>query len=517
MFRVRLARSNLGTPRQRLVVGLAAWIVYPILFLGWYDRFGVAFTPLAVLPLMITAWLFGLWPGVFASIALLPLHSFLFQIVGPPPPSPTGAPPPSSMYGPSILADLLLGGVIGFLSDLVEEVKDQIEKRHQAEASLRQAHDELEVRVQERTGALAQANQALEAEVNVRKQAEEGLRQRNLEAATLNELGNMLLTCRTTAEAYQVISEYAVKLFPGQAGALGIINSSRNLVEVAVTWGNYPPHEFAFSPDECWAIRRGQPHTVADPESHLICKHISRPVENRVWCVPMTAQGEALGILHLRAGALNTQTMPGERDSETENLQSLACSVAERIALGLVNMNLRDKLRNQAIRDPLTGLFNRRYMEETLEREMARALRRHVSFGLVMLDIDRFKELNDNFGHPAGDVVLQEMARVLGAQTRSEDIACRFGGEEFILVVPEIELPDLLARVEQMRQDIASLYVEYQHHAVRKITVSAGVAMFPQNGATAKELINAADGALYVAKRTGRNRAVVVPAEHTVA
>lgn len=517
MILIRFARSNPSIARVRVIVVLGAWVGYPLLFAAWYNYFGVAFTPLSIIPLTITGWLFGLWPGILGSVFLLPLHSFLFQMVGPPPASPVGPPPPSSMYGPSIFADLLIGGGVGWLSDLLEQVKKQIIKREQAEDSLRQAHDELEMRVQERTSALARVNETLEAEIGVRRRAEEGLQQRNLQATLLNELGDLLLACRTTDEAYPVVAQYAERLFSDQAGALGMINSSHNLVEIVVTWGNLPEQESVFSPDECWALRRGQIHTITDPTSHLICKHVRQPLVSRAWCVPMTAQGEALGILHLRAGPPNLRATREERDRQAEDLQSLAIAMAERIALGLVNLNLRDKLRDQAIRDPLTGLYNRRYMEETVEREVARATRRHFPFGVVLFDIDHFKDFNDTFGHSAGDAVLQEMGRVLNTLTRSEDIVCRYGGEEFVLVFPEIELPDLLQRTEQVREEIGKLDVQYQHQSVRNITVSAGVAVFPQNGSTTQALIDAADEALYIAKRTGRNRVAVAPRNETPA
>ena len=194
-----------------------------------------------------------------------------------------------------------------------------------------------------------------------------------------------------------------------------------------------------------------------------------------------------------------------EVESFTEAEERLAVTVSEHIALALSNLKLRETLHNLSIRDPLTGLFNRRYLEETLEREIRRAVRKNHPLGLIMLDIDHFKPYNDAFGHQAGDVVLREVGKFLRKSTRSEDIACRFGGEEFLLVLPEASLETTLQRAEEIRRGIKHLDVEFAGKVLGEITMSLGVSSYPQHGSTAEKLLATVDKALYQAKSLGRD------------
>ena len=194
-----------------------------------------------------------------------------------------------------------------------------------------------------------------------------------------------------------------------------------------------------------------------------------------------------------------------EAEGFTEAEERLAVTVSEHIALALSNLKLRETLHNLSIRDPLTGLFNRRYLEETLEREIRRAVRKNHPLGLIMLDIDHFKPYNDAFGHQAGDVVLREVGKFLRNSTRSEDIACRFGGEEFLLVLPEASLETTLQRAEEIRGGIKHLDVEFAGKVLGEITISVGVSSYPQHGSTAEKLLACVDKALYQAKSLGRD------------
>jgi len=189
--------------------------------------------------------------------------------------------------------------------------------------------------------------------------------------------------------------------------------------------------------------------------------------------------------------------------------QRLAQAVTENIGLALANLKLREALRNQSICDPLTGLFNRRYMEETLERELRRAERKQLSLGIVMIDLDHFKSFNDNFGHEAGDLLLCEFSHYVQNHIRREDVPCRYGGEEFVLIIPESSLEATRRRGEQIRQAVKQLHVEHRGRALGQVTTSVGVAIFPNHGSTAKSLLRVADAALYRAKSEGRDRVVV--------
>jgi diguanylate cyclase (GGDEF)-like protein len=187
----------------------------------------------------------------------------------------------------------------------------------------------------------------------------------------------------------------------------------------------------------------------------------------------------------------------------------MANMFAEQVGQSLANLRLREALRDQSIRDPLTGLYNRRYLEETLDREIRRAVRSEQLLGILMLDLDHFKKFNDTYGHDAGDTVLRDTAAFLTRCVRAEDIVCRFGGEEFVIILPLADIQTTQARAERIRSKLRELTILHQGKAVGLVTVSVGVAELPQHGMTPKTLLEAADAALYVAKREGRDRVVV--------
>lgn len=322
---------------------------------------------------------------------------------------------------------------------------------------------------------------------------------------------NLFQACRTADEAYGIIARYTQELFPADAGALYVLNASRNLVESVASWGKATVGEQTFNPEECWALRRGKPHLVEQPDSAMICNHLQRVPLVACLCVPMVAQGEALGILTLCKCGNNVETKKTAEAVTTFTLpeQQLAATAAEYFGLALANLKLRETLRRQSVRDPLTGLFNRRYLEETLEREMRRAERVSSSLGVMMLDIDHFKQFNDAFGHAAGDALLQDLGNFLGRQVRASDVACRYGGEEFTLILPDTSLEVIQQRAEMLRNEIKQVRSLHSGKSLGAVTLSVGVALFPLHGVTSESLLHAADAALYQAKRAGRDRVVV--------
>ncbi|HSW39292.1 MAG TPA: diguanylate cyclase [Acidobacteriota bacterium] len=337
---------------------------------------------------------------------------------------------------------------------------------------------------------LHEANQKLEIWVGE-------LEQRTHEMTLLNEMGDILRACLTTEEAYDVIVRVAQQIFPIKVGALYVIGTQRNIVESAAVWGDQELTEHSFSPQDCWALRRGRAHWVENNRSGLICRHVHHPSEDGYLCIPMMAQGEALGVLHL---------MQPDKVKMTESKQRLAVTMSEHIAMALSNLRLHETLRSQSIRDPLTGLFNRRFMEESLELEIRRASRNQRPLGMIMIDLDHFKYFNDNFGHEAGDLLLKELGTLLRGNIRGEDIACRYGGEEFTLILPEGTREVTRQRAEFYKEAIQQLDVHYRGHPLGRITASMGVAVFPEHGRTGKALIEAADKALYRSKNAGRDR-----------
>ncbi|WP_242578000.1 PAS domain S-box protein [Chroococcus sp. FPU101] len=327
------------------------------------------------------------------------------------------------------------------------------------------------------------------------------LQQRNQEILLLNQISDFLQACLSVEEAYQVIGELLPTLFTGYQGAVFIINETSNLVEAVATWGEDLHSKTLFTADECWALRRGKIHWVHE-QSHLRCQHVHHNVStayNQSLCVPMMAQGKAIGLLYLCYDQC-------EPISPTK--QQLAQTVAEHLSLALANLNLRETLQAQSIIDPLTNLYNRRYMEEALKREINLAKRKRHPVGIMMLDVDHFRQFNATFGHEGGNCVLKAVGSFLSRHIRSGDIACRYGGEEFLLILPEASLEISLQRAEQIRQGLKQMQVSYGEQLLSQITVSIGLACFPDHGKTIEELIKSADFALYQAKNAGRDRVV---------
>ncbi len=213
----------------------------------------------------------------------------------------------------------------------------------------------------------------------------------------------------------------------------------------------------------------------------------------------MMAQGDTLGLLYLHSNSQATITPPQKR---------LAEAISKQIAISLANLKLRETLQYQSFRDPLTGLFNRRYLDASMDRELHRVMREDKSLGIIMLDVDHFKQFNDTFGHDAGDVVLQSIGRFLQDNVRQSDIACRFGGEEFTIILPHASLENALERAEQLRLGVKNLHIQYGNQPLGLITVSLGVAAFPHHGENPKDLLQNADSALYKAKEQGRDRVI---------
>jgi diguanylate cyclase (GGDEF)-like protein/PAS domain S-box-containing protein len=354
-----------------------------------------------------------------------------------------------------------------------------ITKLKQIEESLRQTNEQLQLRVNE----LAQQSQ----EINL-----------------LSKMGNLLHTCLTVEEAYTVIVRFMGQLFPNTIGILAMFDSTSDMLDVVATWGE--PSENTqgevFAPKECWALRQSRPYYMGDKQTYPLCNHLFSAKATVYFCVPMMAQGELLGLLHIAQPELDSSYL-------NEAHQRLAETISEQIALALANLKLRQRLQNQSIRDPLTDLYNRRYLEETLEREFHRAERNQQTVGIIMVDIDHFKQFNDQFGHEAGDVVLQTLGHFLNEYIRKGDIACRYGGEEFTLILPGAPKEVVEKRAELIRTKIKSVMIEYHHQHLGPITLSIGVATFPQHGKQFEQVLRAADAALYQAKNQGRDKVVV--------
>ena len=348
--------------------------------------------------------------------------------------------------------------------------------------------------------AIKQSEQALQRANHQLEDRLGALKQLNDEMLLLSETSDFLQACLTIEEACAVITSLVEPLFPGCSGGIFITSASRNRVENMASWGAHLHSQTEFYPQDCWGLRRGRLHWVGPHRMGLRCKHIHSTSEiSDTLCIPMIAQGEALGLFYLSA---ETQ------DALPETKQQLARTVAEQVALALANLHLRETLQHQSIRDPLTGLFNRRYLEESLQQEISRAQRYQRSIGVIMMDVDHFKQFNDTYGHETGDHVLQTIGKLLKESVRGSDIACRYGGEEIVLVLSESTLPDTQARAESIREAISKLRIHQNGKILDTLTASFGVSSFPQHGAIGSALVQAADAALYRAKAAGRNQVV---------
>lgn len=333
------------------------------------------------------------------------------------------------------------------------------------------------------------------------------LQMRTMQITLLNEMGGLLQCVESSEEAYAVLSQSARKLFFGtRSGALFILKSSRDSLERKTSWGNRDDGQLAFAPNDCWSLRLGQPHWSDCPGQGVVCAHVDSSTEANHLCVPLVAHGETLGIIHIECdpdrGGTNAEADQNARESQ----KRLAVAAAGQIALALANLRLRETLRDQSIRDSLTGLFNRRFMQETLEKELKRAKRKQRSVSLVFLDLDHFKHFNDIFGHDAGDTVLRSLAELFRASFRADDVICRYGGEEFAVILPESCVQDAAKRAEELRMATKELKLVHRGVALDPITVSIGVAGFPDHGQDAQELLERADQCLYQSKANGRDR-----------
>ncbi|HEV3306321.1 MAG TPA: diguanylate cyclase [Candidatus Sulfotelmatobacter sp.] len=375
----------------------------------------------------------------------------------------------------------------------------------------------LEEQILERTAQLADLNTRLQEEMlekdfarnefdqqNERMMSE--LKKRSERATMLAKMGELLQSCISREEVFAAAVGFAPKIFPNARGAVALLNASRNLAEVIGSWTECYLPTTEFEPTTCWALRTGHPHLVAAGETTAPCGH-AVGFQGTYLCVPILAQGETLGILHFQLADEAPQLEASDLSFKT--------TFAAQIGLSIANIRLREALHMQSVRDALTGLYNRRYLEEVLDREFRRAGRAGQSLGILMIDLDHFKRFNDTYGHDAGDAVLRETAAFLLKNVRAEDFVCRFGGEEFVVILPTADLEGSRTRGERLRSKMRELTITHQGKPLGMVTLSVGVATFPANGMSPKELMAAADAALYQAKRGGRDQVAVAASKST--
>jgi diguanylate cyclase (GGDEF)-like protein len=376
--------------------------------------------------------------------------------------------------------------VIGFITEKTSTLLlGEREKYRRAEEALRESHNALFI--------------ALDHQ-----------QQQASDMTLLSEMSDFLQACTVLEESYAIINYYTPRLLPFSSGVLYLSDGSRDALEAVCTWGatdaakNHP----RCSPAHCWALRREQVLWMDESSTGMRCHHLDHAQIAQYMCIPLFAQREVIGILHLQSRTEEAVSLIPDGETRTRIL-SLAKTVGEHIALAAANLRLRETLRNQSIRDGLTGLFNRRYLEETLSREIHRAIREQAPLSIIFIDIDHFKSFNDEYGHEAGDAVLRELGAFLTAQIRYEDIACRYGGEEFVIVMPDAAIGIAQGRAEGIRAGVKGMHIQVGGKTLPGIALSLGVSAIPEFEASGEILLRAADAALYQAKAEGRDRVVV--------
>ena len=334
---------------------------------------------------------------------------------------------------------------------------------------------------------------------------------RNAQVQGLSELSRFLQSCSDLEEAAGLLKQHLPPLMRAASGSLYLAGAEQDPLRQAFTWGDKKFVEF-FELNQCWAARLRQPFVQPFETGSASCAHLqsdyaSAHNNNNIECLPLMAYGELLGIVVLEADVASDP-----RESlEIEGSRRFAL---EQVGLSIGNLKLRESLRHAATRDVLTGLYNRRFFDESSQREMMRAVRQqakgdYAGLALMMIDIDHFKLFNDQHGHEVGDQVLREVAQVLQRQTRGSDVAARFGGEEFTLVLADITDQHAFERAQRVRQEVEQLVLHCSGKDIGKVTISIGLAHFPMHGSTVEALLLAADRALYGAKSAGRNQVVV--------
>lgn len=334
-----------------------------------------------------------------------------------------------------------------------------------------------------------------------RESARETERMRQAERRVLAKTSEWLYAARSLEDLYNVVETCAPKLMPMSNGALYIYSNSRDILDLAVSWGESPAPNF-IEPDDCWSLRRGRSYHYGTEDIEFPCAHYNEGIKSS-FCLPLLAHGETIGMLWCYADESN-----GEGALDHARYWDVALMLAEQISLTIANVRLRQELQDRSVKDPLTGLWNRRYFLDSLRREKARADSNELGFALISIDIDHFKRFNDHHGHDAGDLVLRRVAAELTETAGSAGIVCRVGGEELAVICPDLDETAAIALATKLHNAIKRLEIVYQGEILPCVSFSAGVSTYPSNHGSIDDLMRNADNALYQAKHAGRDRVV---------
>jgi diguanylate cyclase (GGDEF)-like protein/PAS domain S-box-containing protein len=383
-----------------------------------------------------------------------------------------------------------VASILGVVTDLSEQMI--------AHEELQNLASELEDRVAQRTQAYRETAAQLAATLEISR-----FQSRNY--SMLQEMGDMLQSCTTPFEAARVAGEFAVKLFDANAGTIYTVNHETGGFSILHGWGASNESAEQIAIDDCWALRQNKPYPSSVNQFALRCNHLRLGPSRNTCCLPMYTHGQAAGLINLRRAAPFV-TPNLETSAEFEKVAQLFTAATAQF---LSNLALRRSLEQQSLRDPLTNLFNRRYFNEQLAIEFQRANRARTPLAVQMVDIDHFKRINDRFGHEAGDRVLRKVSDILAQNARSGDIVCRWGGEEFLILMPGSNAAAAKRRADEIRSRIND---QIEIVGGSRVSVSIGVASYPEHASDPDGLIAVSDRALYAAKGAGRNRVTVAVA-----
>ncbi|HUX78388.1 MAG TPA: diguanylate cyclase [Alphaproteobacteria bacterium] len=375
-------------------------------------------------------------------------------------------------------------------------IKDYLKKNPEIakEATHYEIQDFFKIKMAE--VSLKKVNAALRATNRKLKSKSKALKEKNHVIELLSEFRELLPACATNEEVYTIFNQYVAKLFPNYRWGLWIYTEEKKKFQNVKTWGSMTDLEKRnFSFGDCFALRHDQIYKVNFSSSKPHCHHMPKKAEGYT-CFPMALGDEIFGVVSVIFG----------RSKFSQESQAIFARFTDNMTLALSNIRLRESLLELSMHDYLTGLFNRRYMEETLKKEIAKATRGKSNIGLIMFDIDHFKNFNDTYGHEAGDTILINVGKFLKEHFREGDIICRFGGEEFVIILVGANKSFTLDRAENLREKFKNLPTQFGNKFLGHIEISIGVAVFPENGQTSRELLDAVDEALYRAKNDGRNR-----------
>ncbi|MCJ8319430.1 MAG: sensor domain-containing diguanylate cyclase [Colwellia sp.] len=342
-------------------------------------------------------------------------------------------------------------------------------------------------------------NDEIQKEKNVQEKL---LIKKTREITLIQTMSTMLNSVNGVDDAAKVLHTIIPKLLPALSGAVFLIKDDTQEITELTHWGKDWSSDSSMIPAKYWKDQQLNRDKNSKVNQLHACSSKLCPYSEQSLCVNLVDQQGILGIMNF----VTTQVVIGDE------LRLIVTNLAEQISFALSNLRLKDKLRSQAIRDPLTNLYNRRFMMEAFEPALHRAERHENHLAVLMIDLDHFKNFNDKFGHEVGDFVLKNIAEQFKSNLRLEDIACRYGGEEFIIICPDTNLRDAYVLAEKLINCINGLCLSCEEQNLGTITLSIGVAIYPNHAVSTQQLIIQADKALYAAKNRGRNCAVVAQA-----